>query len=116
MAARQRLQRRFVVAMRENQGSFMLPGQRRRYPPWSKFDRVFAHGETDPRYRREIICGPRRAIRSYHLTTDVDAPPPASPWLIRTPLPGPIKKTVGHTYGRRTWIAYGLKQSKNELG
>jgi hypothetical protein len=94
----------------------MLPGQRLRYPPWSQFDCVFAHGETDPRYRREIICGPRRAIRSYHLTTDVAAPPPESPWLIRTPLPGPIKKTVGHTYGRRTWIAYGLKQSKNELG
>jgi hypothetical protein len=31
-----------------------------------------------------------------------------------TNLPGTIKKTVGNTYGLRTWIAYGLKQSKNE--
>src|SRR5262245_12824376 len=33
-----------------------------------------------------------------------------------TNLPGPIKKTVGNIYGLRTWIEYGFKQSKNELG
>ena len=33
-----------------------------------------------------------------------------------TNLPGTIKKTVGNTYGLRTWIEYGFKQSKNELG
>jgi SRSO17 transposase len=32
------------------------------------------------------------------------------------PLPGTIKKTVGNTYGLRTWIEYGFKHSKNELG
>ena len=33
-----------------------------------------------------------------------------------TNLPGTMKKTVGNTYGLRTWIEYGFKQSKNELG
>jgi hypothetical protein len=33
-----------------------------------------------------------------------------------TNLPGRIKTTVGNTYGLRTWIEYGFKQSKNELG
>jgi SRSO17 transposase len=33
-----------------------------------------------------------------------------------TNLEGKIEKTIGNTYGLRTWIEYGLKQSKNELG
>lgn len=33
-----------------------------------------------------------------------------------TDLPGNIQKTVGDTYGLRTWIEYGFRQSKNELG
>jgi hypothetical protein len=36
--------------------------------------------------------------------------------LIMTNLEGKIEKTVGNIYGLRTWIEYGLKQSKNELG
>jgi SRSO17 transposase len=58
----------------------------------------------------------RRAIRYYHITTDVTEQPPESTWLIMTNFPGTIKKTVGNTYGLRTWIEYGFKQSKNELG
>ena len=33
-----------------------------------------------------------------------------------TNLAGPIGTTVGNTYGLRTWIEYGLKHAKNELG
>jgi hypothetical protein len=33
-----------------------------------------------------------------------------------TNLQGKIQKTIGNTYGLRTWIEYGFKQSKNELG
>jgi hypothetical protein len=33
-----------------------------------------------------------------------------------TNLEGHIRTTVGNTYGLRTWIAYGLKHAKNELG
>jgi SRSO17 transposase len=116
IAALQKLDLQFVVAIRENHGVWMLPGQRLRYTTWSTFDRVFSHGDTEPRYIREIIFGQRRAIRYYHITTDVVEQPPESTWLIMTNLAGKIKKTVGNTYGLRTWIEYGFKQSKNELG
>jgi Transposase DDE domain len=116
IAALQRLALRFVVAIRGNHGVLMLPGQRLRYTTWSTFDRVFANGDTESRYIREIIFGQRRALRYYHITTDVEAQPPDSTWLIMTNLPGTIKKTVGNIYGLRTWIEYGFKQSKNELG
>jgi SRSO17 transposase len=116
IAALQRLGLQFVVAIRKNHGVLMLPGQRLRYTTWSKFDRVFSQGAPETRYIREIIFGQRRAIRYYHITTDVDEQPPESTWLIMTNLPGTIKKTVGNTYGLRTWIEYGFKQSKDELG
>jgi hypothetical protein len=31
-------------------------------------------------------------------------------------LPGKIEETVGNTFGLRTWIEYGFKQVKDELG
>ena len=33
-----------------------------------------------------------------------------------TNLPGDIQADLGNVYGLRTWIEYGFKQSKNELG
>jgi hypothetical protein len=33
-----------------------------------------------------------------------------------TNLQGKIQLTVGNTYGLRTWIEYGFKHAKNELG
>lgn len=33
-----------------------------------------------------------------------------------TNLPGKIERTVGNTFGLRTWIEYGFKQAKDELG
>ena len=116
IAALQRLQLQFVVAIRENHGVLMLPGQRLRYTIWSKFDRIFSNGDTETRYIREIIFGQRRTIRYYHITTDVEEFPPERTWLIMTNLPGTIKKTVGNTYGLRTWIEYGFQQCQDELG
>ena len=116
ITALQRLALQFVVAIRENHGVLMVPGQCLSYTTWSPFDRAFSTGDTEPRYIREMILGHRRAIRYYHITTDVKEQPPESTWFIMTNLPGTIKKTVGNTYGLRTWIEYGFKQSKNELG
>jgi SRSO17 transposase len=116
MAALQRLALQFVVAIRENHGVLMVPGQRLRYTTWAPFDRVFSTGDPETRDIREMIFGHRRALRSYQMTTDVDEPPPESTWFIMTNLSGTIKKTVGNTYGLRPWIADGFKQSKNVLG
>lgn len=33
-----------------------------------------------------------------------------------TNLPGTIEQSVGNTFGLRTWIEYGFKQAKDELG
>jgi SRSO17 transposase len=65
---------------------------------------------------REIVFGQRGRIRYYHLTTDPQTLPPESTWYIMTNLDGKIRKTVGNTYGLRTWIEYGFKDAKNELG
>src|SRR5512143_3624492 len=65
---------------------------------------------------REIIFGRRGAVRYYHITTDVQKQPPESTWFIMTNLTGDIQKEVGNTYGMRTWIEYGFKQIKDELG
>ena len=31
-------------------------------------------------------------------------------------IPEPLEKVVGNLYGMRTWIEYGFKQCKDELG
>jgi SRSO17 transposase len=97
IAALQRLKRHFVVAIRENHGGLMGPGQRLRYTTWSPFERVFSTGDTEPRYIREIIFGHRRAIRYDHITTEVDEQPPESTCFIMTNLSGTMKQTVGNT-------------------
>ena len=33
-----------------------------------------------------------------------------------TNLPGKLRHSLGNLYGLRTWIEYGFKQAKNELG
>ncbi len=80
------------------------------------FERVFSNGKQQARYIREIIFGRRGRIRFYHLTTDPATLPPESTWYIMTNVEGKIQKTVGNTYGLRTWIEYGFKHAKNELG
>lgn len=107
---------KYVVAIRSNHGVWLPPGQRVRYTNWRPFERIFTNGDHQTRYIREIIFGQRGRIRYYHLTTDPATLPPESTWYIMTNLEGNIQKTVGNTYGLRTWIEYGFKHAKNELG
>ena len=112
----EKLHLRYVVAIRSNHGVWLPPGQRVRYTNWRPFERVFSNGKQQTRYIREIIFGQRRCIRYYQLTTDPTTLPPESTWYLMTNLEGKIQKMVGNTYGLRTWIEYGFKQAKNELG
>jgi len=107
---------KYVVAIRSNHGVWLPPGQRVRYTNWRPFERVFSNGDSQTRYIREIVFGQRGHIRYYHLTTDHVKLPNARTWYIMTNLEGPLRKTVGNTYGLRTWIEYGFKHAKNELG
>ncbi len=42
--------------------------------------------------------------------------PENSTWFVMSKYPGITPREVGNFYGLRTWVEYGLKQSKNELG
>lgn len=42
--------------------------------------------------------------------------PETSTWFVITEIPRLNYKNVGNLYGCKTWVEYGLNQSKNELG
>ncbi len=107
---------RFVVAIGENHGVWLRHWERVRFSTWKSFDRVFSDGEQEIRYIREIIYGKRRKIRYYQITTDPKELPEDARWFVMMNLEGNIYKEVGNVYGMRTWIEYGFKQIKNELG
>jgi hypothetical protein len=94
----------------------MLPGQRIRRTRWRSFARVFTDGTTHERFSRETIFGTRRSVRSYQITTDPQTLPPETTWDLMTNQPGKIERTVGNTFGWRTWIAYGFTHAKDDLG
>ena len=105
--------RRYSAEYAQRPDALKLAGSIHR---WKKFDRIFSTGDTEVRYIREIVFGKRRSIRYWQITTDSVALPENSTWFIMTNLPGDIQKSVGNTYGLRTWIEYGFKQVKDELG
>jgi SRSO17 transposase len=116
IAALHRWHLQYVVALRSNHGVWMLPGQRIRQTRWRPFDRVFTDGSTEQRYMRETIYGTRKPVRYYQITTDPQTLPPETTWNLMTNQPGQIEQTVGNTFGLRTWIEYGFKHAKDDLG
>jgi SRSO17 transposase len=116
ISALHRLHVQDVVAIRSNHGVWMLPGQRIRRTRWRSFARVFTDGTTHERFIRETIFGTRRSVRSYQITTDPQTLPPETTWDLMTNQPGKIERTVGNTFGWRTWIAYGFTHAKDDLG
>jgi hypothetical protein len=106
----------FAVAIRSNHGVLLPQGQRVRYNKWRKFERVFSDGKKENRYIREIIFGKKRSVQYWQVTTDINQLPENATWWIMTKIPGVKYSQVGNVYGLRTWVEYGLKQSKNELG
>jgi len=106
----------FVVAIRSTHGVWMEARERIRTTPWRAFERVFSDGSSQQRYVQETIFGRRRALRYFQITTDPVNQPPESTWQLMTNLPGKIEQSVGNTFGLRTWIEYGFKHAKDELG
>jgi SRSO17 transposase len=116
IAGLERLHLRYVLAIRSNHGVWMPKGARVRWTRWRQFLRQFSNGTEQPRFIRECIYGKRHRLRYYEITTDPTALPQESTWFILTNLAGRIETSVGNTYGLRTWIEYGFRQAKNELG
>ncbi|MEA5622896.1 IS701 family transposase [Nostoc sp. UHCC 0251] len=106
----------YVVAIRSNHGVWLPAGQRVRANKWCKFERTFSNHKSEIRYIREIIYGKKRAITYWEITTDPETMPENSTSFVMTNLQGNLKKTLGDLYGLRTWVEYGFRQCKQELG
>ena len=116
ISALHRLKLQYVVAIRSNHAVWLLPGQRVRQTRFRPFERVFTDGSSERRFIRETIYGTRQAVRYYQITTDPQTLPPETTWELMTNQPGKIARTVGNTFGLRTWVEYGFKHSKDDLG
>ncbi|MEA5603223.1 IS701 family transposase [Nostoc sp. UHCC 0252] len=106
----------YVVAIRNNHGVWLPAGQRVRANKWCKFERTFSNQKSEIRYIREIIYGKKRAITYWEITTDPETMPENSTSFVMTNLQGNLKKILGDLYGLRTWVEYGFRQCKQELG
>jgi SRSO17 transposase len=106
----------YVVAIRSNHGVVLPANQRVRANKWCKFTRILSNQKSETRYIREIIYGKRREITYWELTTDPETMPENATSFVMTNLQGKIKKTLGNLYGLRTWVEYGFRQCKQELG
>lgn len=106
----------YIVAIRSNHKVWMPQDQEVIHEPWQQFTRTFSNGETEVRYRQEIIFGTRRTVRYWLLTTDPEALPDNSTSYVMSNAPEVKLDEIGDAYGYRTWVEYGLKQSKDALG
>jgi SRSO17 transposase len=106
----------YIVAIRSNHCVDLLPKQHIQYLNWHKFQRVFSDLSSENRFIREIIPGKRGEKRYWQITTDPEKLPGNSTWYVMTKYPDISPREFGNFYGLRTWVEYGLKQSKNELG
>jgi SRSO17 transposase len=106
----------YVVAIRQNHGMLLPPGQRVRANRWRRFERHFTDGTSEVRWVREWMYGVRRRIRFFELTTDPTTLPLETTQFVMTNVAGNVWATVGNVYGLRTWIEYGFKQAKQALG
>ena len=107
---------RYVVAIRSNHGVWMPSEQRIRANKWCKFERTFSNNKSEIRYIREIIYGKKRAVTYWEITTDPETMPENTTSFVMTNIEGKIKKNLGNLYGLRTWVEYGFRQCKQELG
>lgn len=106
----------YIVAIRSNHGVWIPQEQEVTYQPWQQFTRTFSNGKTEVRYRSEIIFGIRHPIRYWLLTTDPQTLPGNSTVYVMSNAPEVKLDEIGDAYGERTWVEYGLKQSKDALG
>lgn len=109
----------WILAIRSNHGVLMPSNQQVRANKWCKFERVFSNQKSEIRYIREIVFGKRHSRTYWEITTDPKTLPENSTSFVMTNLQDKInniKKILGNSYGLRTWIEYGFRQCKQELG
>lgn len=105
----------YLVAIRSNHYLDLLKYQYTQYLKWQRFKRVFSDLSSENRFTREIVHGKRSEHRYWQITTDTEKLPGNSTWYVMSKYLDITPREVGNFYGLRTWVEYGLKQSKNEL-
>ncbi|MEN9520093.1 MAG: hypothetical protein RLZZ381_2681 [Cyanobacteriota bacterium] len=92
---------------------------------WCKFKRTFSDQKSEIRYIREIIYGRRNRTKDlsactyWEITTDPKTMPENSTSFVMTNIQSSrnkMKQQLGNLYGLRTWVEYGFRQCKQELG
>ena len=109
----------WVLAIRSNHGVWLSSEQKVRANKWCKFERTFSDQKSEFRYIREIVYGKRNKRTYWETTTDPETMPPNSTSFVMTNIQvsrSKMKKTLGNLYGLRTWVEYGFRQCKQELG
>ena len=109
----------WVLAIRSNHGVWLSSQERVRANKWCKFERTFSDQKSETRYIREIIYGKRNKRTYWEITTDPKTMPENSTSFVMTNIQATrskMKKTLGNLYGLRTWVEYGFRQCKQELG
>lgn len=106
----------YAVAIRSNHGVWLPHDAKIRANKWKEFKQIRWDGKTEVRYIREIIYGQKRKIQYWEIRTDKESQSEAESWLVMTRIPEIKYQEVGSIYGVRTWVEYGFKQCKNELG
>lgn len=108
----------WIVAICSNHGVWLPQEVQVRYSRWQVFERVFSNGQSEQRYIQEIIFGRRLQWRYWTITTDPVQLPANSSWMVMSHLRSEQDDAqfIGNLYGLRTWVEYGFKQCKNELG
>jgi SRSO17 transposase len=103
----------YIVAIRSNHKEWGITGAQVKYSEWQRFKRVFSDLSSENRYIRELICGNHPEIKYWQIITDIEIIPKNTPWYVMSKFPEITPRKVGNFYGLRTWVKYGLKQSKN---
>jgi SRSO17 transposase len=106
----------YILAIRSNHAMWLPEDQEVYGKPWQCFTRTFSNGTTEMRYMQEIIFGKRRQKQYYLLTSDPETLPENTTSYVMVSAPEVNLKEIGDHYGFRTWVEYGLKQSKDALG
>ena len=109
----------WILSIRSDHGVWMQEGERIRTNKWCKFERKFSDGKSEERYIREVVYGRRGRKTYWQLTTNPETMPENSTSFVMTNLkhkPSELKKMIGNLYGLRTWVEYGFRQCKQELG
>lgn len=108
----------WIMAIRSNHGVWMPNEVEVTTSEWQRFERVFSNKTMEERYIQEIIFGRRFECRYWTLTNDPLTLPDNSTWHVMSHLQDPQEHfdQIGNLYGLRTWIEYGFKQCKDQLG